>query len=108
MQRLFQQPQRDNKVILCNLTCGRNECCIKQKQQESLNLLISYLNTIKVEELQQWLCVFVLEIQKRMGVRFFQILFIMFAVEYNDIHHTSYIRVKGMTGLDIFKDKGFS
>ena len=70
---------------------------------KTTGVTIPYLNTIKVEELQQWLCAFVLEIRKKDGSVFLP----------NSLHHVCcgimrYVRVNDMPGIDFFKDEGFS
>ena len=65
--------------------------------------VIPHLKNIKLEELQHWLCAFVLEIRKKDGSAFIP----------NTLHHICcgimrYIRVNGMPELDIFKNEQFS
>ena len=65
--------------------------------------MIPYLKNIKVEELQHWICAFILEIRKKDGSEFIP----------NTLYHISagimrYLRVNGKPEIDIFKEPGFS
>ena len=66
-------------------------------------VFIPHLKDIKAEELQHWICAFVLEIRKKDGSEFIP----------NTLHHICagimrYLRTNGMPELDIFKQAGFS
>ena len=65
--------------------------------------VIPLLHNITAEELQHWLCAFVLEVRKKDGNLFVP----------NTLHHICcgimrYLRTNGMPQIDIFKDSGFS
>ena len=65
--------------------------------------MIPYLKDIKVEELQHWICSFLLEIRKKDGSAFVP----------NSLHHVCvgimrYLRANSMPDIDMFKDPGFS
>lgn len=65
--------------------------------------MIPLLHNITEEELQHWLCAFVLEVWKRDGTVFVP----------NTLYHICcgimrYLRTNGMPQIDIFKDSGFS
>ena len=70
---------------------------------KTTGVVIPHLKDIKVEELQHWICAFVLEIRKKDGSAFIP----------NSLHHICagimrYLRGNGMPEIDIFKQAGFS
>ena len=70
---------------------------------KSTGEVIPSLRNITAEELQRWLCAFVLEVRKKNGNVFVP----------NTLHHICcgimrYVRINGMPEVDIFKDPGFS
>ena len=70
---------------------------------KSTGEIIPSLRNITVEELQYWLCAFILEVRKKDGNMFVP----------NTLHHICcgimrYLRINGMPTIDIFKDPGFS
>ena len=73
------------------------------QRRKSTGEMIPSLCSISVEELQYWLCPFILEVRKRDGNVFVP----------NTLHHICcgimrYLRTNGMPGIDIFKDPSFS
>ncbi len=74
-----------------------------EHRAKSAGTAIPHLNNITLNELQHWLCSFVLEIRKKDGNEF----------PPNTLHHICcgimrYIRINGIPGFDIFKDKEFA
>ena len=70
---------------------------------KTTGVVIPHLKDIQVEELQHWICAFVLEIRKKDGSAFIP----------NGLHHICagimrYLRGNGMPEIDIFKQAGFS
>ena len=70
---------------------------------ETTGIIIPHLKNIDMEELQHWMCAFILEIRKKDGSVF----------PPNTLHHIycglmRYLRANGMPEIDFFKNERFS
>lgn len=93
-----EKTQKDNKYCV-----GLWEEWVSCRAKTTPGVVVPHLNKITAQELQHWLCAFVLEIRKKDGNPF----------PPNTIHHVCcgimrYLRINGMPEIDFFRNEGFS